>query len=88
MVVMFVDGEDGCGQNACEVSARIAREQPRLRVNVVNISESKFSNCIAENTGGRVYAAREVGEVQKMLREAMEEVATTPTCAGAQVTGK
>ncbi|EPN30351.1 hypothetical protein A244_38780, partial [Pseudomonas syringae pv. actinidiae ICMP 18807] len=52
------------------------------------ISESKLSNCIAENTGGRVYAAREVGEVQKMLREAMEEVATTPTCAGAQATGK
>lgn len=52
LVVMFVDGEDGCGQNACEVSARIAREQPRLRVNVVNISESKLSNCIADNTGG------------------------------------
>ncbi|WP_457793000.1 hypothetical protein [Pseudomonas syringae] len=88
LVVMFVDGEDGCGQNACEVSARIAREQPRLRVNVVNISESKLSNCIADNTGGRVYAAREVGEVQKMLREAMEEVAATPACAGAQATGQ
>lgn len=81
LVVMFVDGEDGCGQNACEVSARIASQQPRLRVNVVNISNNTLSNCIAENTGGRVYAARDASEVQRMLREAMEEVAITPTCA-------
>ena len=85
LVVMFVDGEDGCNQNACEVSAQIARQQPRLRVNVVNISDSTLSNCIAENTGGRVYAANEAGEVQRMLREAMEEVAKAPTCADANV---
>ena len=83
LVVMFVDGEDGCDQNACEVSAQIARQQPRLRVNVVNISDSTLSNCIAENTGGRVYAANEAGEVQRMLREAMEEVAKAPTCGDA-----
>ena len=85
LVVMFVDGEDGCHQNACDVSAQIARQQPRLRVNVVNISDSTLSNCIAENTGGRVYAANEVGEVQRMLREAVEEVAKTPSCADAIV---
>jgi len=84
LVVMFVDGEDGCDQNACEVSARIASQQPRLRVNVVNISDSSLSNCIAENTGGRVYAARDVSEVQRMLREATEEVASTPACTGAK----
>ncbi len=84
LVVMFVDGEDGCGQNACEVSAHIASQQPRLRVNVVNISDSTLSNCIAENTGGRVYAARDAIEVQRMLREAMEEVAAAPDCTGAK----
>jgi len=84
LVVMFVDGEDGCGQNACEVSAHIASRQPRLRVNVVNISDSTLSNCIAENTGGRVYAARDASEVQRMLREAMEEVASSPACTGAK----
>ncbi|MFJ4143157.1 hypothetical protein [Pseudomonas sp. NPDC089734] len=80
VVVMFVDGEDGCEQNACEVSARIASQQPRLRVNVVNISDSALSNCIAENTGGRVYAAKEPAEVQRMLREAMDEVSSQPNC--------
>ncbi|MET0611944.1 MAG: hypothetical protein ABWZ39_11840 [Pseudomonas caspiana] len=86
VVVMFVDGEDGCDKNACEASARIANQQPRLRVNLVNISDSKLSNCIAENTGGRVYAARDAAEVQRMLRQAMEEVADTPACADAPAT--
>ncbi|MBX8544041.1 hypothetical protein [Pseudomonas cichorii] len=84
VVVMFVDGEDGCEQNACEVSARIASQQPRLRVNVVNISDSALSNCIAENTGGRVYAANNAVEVQRMLREAMDEVSNKPNCPGEQ----
>ncbi|GFM87831.1 hypothetical protein PSCICO_32300 [Pseudomonas cichorii] len=84
VVVMFVDGEDGCEQNACEVSARIASQQPRLRVNVVNISDSALSNCIAENTGGRVYAANNAVEVQRMLREAMDEVSDKPNCSGEQ----
>ncbi|GFM63975.1 VWA domain-containing protein [Pseudomonas lijiangensis] len=83
VVVMFVDGEDGCEQNACEVSARIASQQPRLRVNVVNISDSALSNCIAENTGGRVYAANDAVEVQRMLLEAMDEV-SEQNCSGEQ----
>lgn len=84
VVVMFIDGKDGCDQNICEVSARIASQQPRLRVNLVNISDSGLSNCVAENTGGRVYAASEASEVQRVLREATEEVASSPDCAGAK----
>ena len=80
LVVMFVDGEDGCERNACDVSRSIARQQPRLRVNVVNISDSELSNCIAENTGGRVYTARNATEVASMLREASEEVSSNPQC--------
>ncbi len=80
LIVMFVDGEDGCGRNACAVSSSIARQQPRLRVNVVNISDSELSNCIAENTRGRVYTARNEAEVASMLREASEEVSTNAKC--------
>lgn len=80
LVVMFVDGEDGCGRNVCEISRKIARQQPRLRVNVVNISDSELSNCIAENTGGRVYSTRNAAEVVSVLREASKEVSITPNC--------
>lgn len=80
LVVMFVDGEDGCERNACAVSRSIARNQPRLRVNAVNISDSELSNCIAENTGGRVYTARNAAEVTNMLKEASAEVSINPGC--------
>ncbi|WP_312936969.1 VWA domain-containing protein, partial [Pseudomonas sp.] len=81
VVVMFVDGEDTCDQDACAVAERIAREQPRLRVNMVSISENPLSQCIATATGGRVYAAREAQALGAGLREAMEEVAEQPDCA-------
>lgn len=80
VIVMFIDGADGCEQDVCSVSKRIARDQPRLRVNVVNISDSDRSDCIADNTGGRVYAADNAEQVASMLREATEEVSQTASC--------
>lgn len=80
LIVMFVDGEDGCGKNACVVSERIARMQPRLRVNIVNISDSELSNCVAQNTGGRVYSAHNADEIKNVLRKASEEVSIDPNC--------
>lgn len=80
VVVMFIDGEDGCERDVCAVSRRIAREQPRLRVNVVNIGESTLSNCIAENTGGRVYSASSEQEVSRILLQASEEVSSAAQC--------
>ncbi|MWV14928.1 VWA domain-containing protein [Pseudomonas sp. L-22-4S-12] len=80
VIVMFIDGADGCEKDVCSVSKRIAREQPRLRVNVVNISDSDGSDCIADNTGGRVYAADNAEQVASMLREATEEVSQTASC--------
>lgn len=80
VVVMFADGEDGCGQNICEVAESIARQQPRLQVNVVNISDTALSNCVAQATGGKVFAARDSAALQGMLREAIEKVSNNPQC--------
>ena len=80
VIVLFIDGTDGCGQDVCSISKRIAREQPRLRVNIVNISDSDSSECIADHTGGRVYSADNAEEVARMLREATEEVSQTASC--------
>lgn len=81
VIVMFIDGADGCKRDVCNVSRTIAREQPRLRVNVVNISDSDSSDCIADNTGGRVYSAENAEQVAQMLREATEEVSQSARCS-------
>ena len=67
---MFVDGDDGCNQNVCKVAQTIATEQPRLRVNVVNIGDSSLSDCIAENTGGSIYSSRNASDLADALKEA------------------
>lgn len=80
MIVMFIDGEDGCQQDACAVSRRVAQQQPRLRVNVVNIGVAGASRCIAENTGGRTYASTDAAELAKVLKLATKEVSSSADC--------
>ena len=71
---MFVDGDDGCNENVCKVAQKIAIDQPRLRVNVVNIGDSSLSNCIAENTGGSIYSSRNASDLGDALKNATQAV--------------
>lgn len=80
VVVMFIDGEDNCQQDACAVSREIAHNQPRLKVNVVNIGQNALSNCMAENTRGRVYVSSDAAKLRDMLQQASKEVSKVPGC--------
>lgn len=82
VVLLFVDGEDGCGEDVCQVSSELQQQKPRLRVNVVNISDKPMSNCIAENTGGRVYAAKDASTLVAHLTAAANEVMNKEDCSG------
>ncbi|MBP6020439.1 MAG: hypothetical protein KA735_13185 [Burkholderiaceae bacterium] len=75
-----INGEDGCEGNICQVAQDIANNQPRLRVNVVDISGSGLSNCVAEHTGGRVYVSQDTEEISRLLRSSVEEVASNAAC--------
>lgn len=80
VIVMFVDGADGCGQNVCEVAQRIAREQPRLKVNLINISNNSLADCIADSTGGQVYSANDAAQLAVALEAASQDVSSKATC--------
>lgn len=80
VIVMFVDGRDSCGTSICKVSEQIAQNQPRLRINIVNISASTGSNCAASNTGGRVYTAEDAAAVAAALEQASREVSQGNGC--------
>ncbi|TDF79856.1 VWA domain-containing protein [Pseudomonas sp. H9] len=80
VIVMFVDGADGCGQNVCEVAQRIAREQPRLKVNLINISNNSLADCIADSTGGQVYSAKDAAQLAVALEAASQDVSSKATC--------
>lgn len=80
MIVLIIDGEDGCGMNICAVADHIATHQPRLRVNVVDVSGFGLSNCVAEKTRGRIYSSNDVSKINQIFRESIEEVAADSNC--------
>lgn len=80
VIVMFVDGADGCGRNVCEVAQRIAKEQPRLKVNLINISNNSLADCIADSTGGQVYSANNASQLAVALEQASQDVSANANC--------
>lgn len=80
MIVMFIDGADGCGGDVCAVAETIGREQPRLKVDVVNIGNAASSSCIASATGGRVYDSTDAKKISTVLAKATQEVAASTKC--------
>lgn len=80
VIVMFVDGVDGCDGNVCAVAETIARDQPRLKVNVVNIGNEPSESCITALTGGRTYDSTNAQAISKVLAKATQEVSTNANC--------
>ncbi len=74
MIVMFVDGEDGCGENICQLASQLAASKPRLQVNIVDISGAGLSNCVAQATKGRVYNSQDAKRINALFLEATKEL--------------
>lgn len=81
IIILVIDGEDGCEANICQVADNIAQTKPRLRVNVVDVTGFGLSNCVAEKTGGRIYSSNNVDQITAMMRDSIEEVALNPNCS-------
>ncbi|MDC8803461.1 SrfA family protein [Halomonas pacifica] len=82
VILAFIDGVDGCGRDQCAIAREIARQQPRLRINVMDISNSGQSDCIAEATGGRVFGSQDADAVSDMLKDAGREALNASYCPG------
>lgn len=80
VILAFVDGTDGCEQDQCQVAAEIARNQPRLTINVVDVSSGGLSNCLAEQTGGKVFTSQDSDEVAQMLKDASYQLLDESYC--------
>ena len=69
MIILFIDGEDGCGDNVCTLSAELAQAKPRLQINVMDVSGNGLSSCAAELTGGRLYSSQDVDEINSLFTQ-------------------
>lgn len=80
VMVVLSDGRDSCEVDPCAVAAQIARSQPRLKINVVDIQGNGAGACLARATGGRLYSATSADEVAKVTREAAQDAAVPAHC--------
>jgi Mg-chelatase subunit ChlD len=84
VMVVVTDGEDSCGQkDPCAVAAAAKASHPNLTINVVDVSGTGGGNCIAQNGGGQVLAARTPAEIKQAMQQATYAKALPAACKGA-----
>lgn len=80
LMVVISDGVESCGGDPCAVAAALAKSKPRLKINVVDITGTGAGNCLAKATGGKVFTARNAGEVAAMTARAAQDVMAPANC--------
>lgn len=73
VVILISDGVETCGKDPCAAAASLKRAHPKAVVNVVDIMGAGAGNCVARNTGGKVFTARNAAEIARKMQEAMND---------------
>ncbi|CAM3681755.1 VWA domain-containing protein [Rheinheimera salexigens] len=83
-VILITDGLENCNADPCAVSAELAKKGINFTAHVVGFdltdAEGKQVACLAENTGGRYFAATNAEE----LRDALKSTVAQPQIQKAQ----
>ena len=81
-ILLISDGENSCDkdQDVCALAAQIARQKPRLRINVVDIGGAKGANCVAHATKGKVFTANNQKQISSMINQAVKPMQTEEVC--------
>jgi Mg-chelatase subunit ChlD len=82
LMVVISDGEESCNGDPCAVARQLAQSKPNLKINVVDILGTGAGNCLAKATGGQVFTARNVDEMNVMLQKAAKEAIGPGNCQG------
>lgn len=80
VMVVISDGQASCGKDPCGVARQLAASKPNLKINVVDIMGAGAGNCVAQATGGRVFTAKSVKDLNLMVTQAAQEVLGPGNC--------
>jgi Mg-chelatase subunit ChlD len=70
LLVVITDGAETCGGDPCAEAQALQSRMPGLRINVVDLSGSNVAACLAQTTGGRVFAPDQAVEITADIGEA------------------
>ena len=80
-ILLLSDGKDSCTRSdICSLANQIAKQKPRLKVNVVDIGGARAANCVAAATGGKVFTANNQKQVVSMINQAIKPMTKTDEC--------
>ncbi|MWN90444.1 VWA domain-containing protein [Gilliamella sp. Pra-s65] len=81
-ILVISDGEDNCTKaNICTLANKIATQQPRLKINIVDIAGQHKIDCVAEKTGGKVYIAQSPTAIVEQMNNALSTMKISkPIC--------
>jgi hypothetical protein len=73
-IVLVTDGDDTCGGDPCGEARAIKAKKPKVKINVVDLSDDSKSaailRCVAQVTGGQVMKPNTGMEMQKAVQRA------------------
>ncbi|OCG42718.1 hypothetical protein A9G25_01580 [Gilliamella sp. Bif1-4] len=81
-ILVISDGEDNCTKaNICALANKIAAQQPRLKINIVDIAGQHKIDCVANKTGGKVYIAQSPNQIINQMDKAISSMnISKPIC--------
>lgn len=72
-VVLFHDGLDNCGQNACAAAEAIRKSHPGVAIHTVSLgleaAEQQAIACVALSTGGRAVAVADAAKLETAVAD-------------------
>ncbi len=81
-IILITDGGENCGGNPCAYAQELAKTHPEIHIDVVLV-QGRFSglNCLASQTGGRVYNLNNLSDFSNVIQESINTPVQTSTPA-------
>lgn len=81
-ILLLSDGEDTCKpkRDICALAQNLAKSQPKLKVNIVDIGGTQAANCVAKATGGQVFTANSKAQIVAMVNKAVQPIVEKEEC--------
>ena len=77
-IILITDGGENCGGNPCAYAQELAKAHPEIHIDVVLV-QGRFSglNCLANQTGGKVYNLDNLSEFSNVIQESINSPVQT-----------
>lgn len=80
-IILITDGGENCGGDPCAYARELAQRHSEIHIDVVLVQGGRFSglNCLATQTGGKVYNLHNLSDFSNVIQESINSPVETPS---------